>query len=294
MIPVGVLVMYGAIGVWLALLALSFKRRSFFAFFALGTVLMLALNVRYAIEGAGKSIAFFVGLYDVLHNLGVSDYGSSHALVACPPDNQCTVWGPTYQHHASWGVAFHQRFTDGNQKRIHLLNAHILFNSLAFVMMMVQLYIPGSGKHPRLHRWLGYVSLLLLAVGVSSACMLAAEHGSVVHYGGRLAMFGFWFMALCVCACVVMGMVAARRKDFAGHRRWMIRYAGALWGSFWLFRVLEFILGPLLRSHDAASILVCIWASAPLGIGIAELMRRGRRARPAALDEAQRAAVQGR
>ena len=43
--------------------------------------------------------------------------------------------------------------------------------------------------------------------------------------------------------------------------------------AFWLFRVMLFVLGPLLRDYEAANILVCIWLSAPLGILVAEVVR---------------------
>ena len=61
----------------------------------------------------------------------------------------------------------------------------------------------------------------------------------------------------------------------------MLRYAGSMWGAFWLFRVMEFVLGPLLRNYDTASILICIWFSAPLGILIAEVIRRREKRRAA-------------
>jgi hypothetical protein len=93
-------------------------------------------------------------------------------------------------------------------------------------------------------------------------------------------MYGFWFMSFCVYACVVMGLVAVKRKDFQAHRKWMTRYAGSLWGSYWIFRALELFLGPLLRSYDTASILICIWTTAPLGIIVAELTQMRRAAAP--------------
>jgi hypothetical protein len=64
-----------------------------------------------------------------------------------------------------------------------------------------------------------------------------------------------------------------------------------MWGAFWLFRVMEFVLGPLLRNFDTASILICIWFSAPLGILIAEFIRR-RAARSTALPARDRALPQ--
>lgn len=50
---------------------------------------------------------------------------------------------------------------------------------------------------------------------------------------------------------------------------------------------MEFVLGPLLRGYDTVSILICIWGSAPLGIVIAEFIRRwqSRQATPTALRE---------
>ena len=71
-----------------------------------------------------------------------------------------------------------------------------------------------------------------------------------------------------------MGVVTARRGDLASHRTWMIRFAGSMWGAFWLFRVMLVVTGPLLRNHESASILISIWFSAPLGIAIAEAFRR--------------------
>jgi len=279
-IPVAVIAFYGALVVWAGLLLLGLKQRSYGAFLVFGVALLVVLNARYAIDGAVDSIAFFIGIYDVLDNVGVSDVARAAALATCP-DNQCSVWGDRYTYHPSWGVAFHERFLQGSGLRTNLLYGHIFFNSLAFVLMMVQLFRPGNGSHPRQHRALGYVSLASLTIGVACACLLAAEHGDVTHYGGILSTLGFWFMGACVYACAIMGIVSIRRRDFGAHRKWMFRYAGSMWGAFWLFRVMEFVLGPLLRNHDAASILVCIWFSAPLGIALAELIRkRSTRAAP--------------
>ena len=54
----------------------------------------------------------------------------------------------------------------------------------------------------------------------------------------------------------------------------MIRFVGAMYGAFWLFRVLLIVTGPLLREWESASLLISIWASAPLGLVIADALRR--------------------
>jgi hypothetical protein len=96
-----------------------------------------------------------------------------------------------------------------------------------------------------------------------------------------MSTWGFYSMSLCVYVCAVVGIVKAVRGDSTAHRIWMIRFAGAMWGSFWLFRVMLFLLGPLLRNHEAAALLICIWFSAPLGVVIAEIARRKFDNRPA-------------
>lgn len=275
-VSVGVITFYAALVAWFGLLLLGFRQRRYGAFLVFGVVLMVVLNGRYFVEGAANSIAFFNGIYDVLHNAGVSQAAGAaapEALAACP-GNSCSVWGDRYHTHPSWGVAFYERFSSGNTGRANLLYGHIFFNSLAFVVMMVQLFRPGSGSRPQQHRVLGYVSLGSLTIGVVCACLLAAEHGTVGSYGGNLSTWGFWFMGLCVYVPAIMGIASARRRDFGAHRTWMFRYAGAMWGAFWLFRVMEFVLGPLLRNHNTLSILICIWFSAPLGIMLAEFIRR--------------------
>ncbi|NQV20194.1 MAG: DUF2306 domain-containing protein [Rhodospirillales bacterium] len=272
-LPFGVLAIYGALVVWVVLLIRDVKRRSFGPTLVFGIALLLVLNVRYLTDGAPGAIAFFVGIYDVLDNLGVAASEGAAALAPCA-NNACTVWGDLYLNHPSWGVAFYDRFLNGPELRTNLLYGHIIFNSIVFVLMHIQLARPGTGSNRGMHQVIGRTSFILLTIGTICAIWLASEHGSVVEYGGPLSMYGFWFMSLCVYGCAVMGVVAVRKGDTATHRIWMIRFAGSMWGAFWLFRIMLFVLGPLLRNWEAAALLICIWSSAPLGVLIAEVMGR--------------------
>ncbi len=211
----------------------------------------------------------------MLDNLGLRAGEGAAALATCP-NNACSVWGDTYLTHPSWGTAFHARFLSDAELRTYLLYAHQSFNSIVFVLMHVQLWRPGGvvGSNASSHKTIGRISFACLTVGTLCALWLASSHGSVSEYGGNLSMVGFWSMSLFVYGCAVMGVTAIRRGDRATHRIRMIRFAGAMWGAFWLFRVLLFVLGPLLRDYEAANILVCIWLSAPLGILIAAVVRR--------------------
>ena len=272
-LPFGVLAIYAALVVWAVLLVLGVKRRSFGPFLWFGIALLLVLNVRYFIDGAPDAIAFFVGIYDVLDNLGVAASEGAAALAPCP-ENACTVWGERYVNHPSWGVAFHDRFLNGPEFRTTLLYGHLGFNTIVFVLMHIQLLRPGTGSNPGLHRALGRVSFACLTIGTICAIWLASEHGPVTEYGGNLSVYGFYFMSLCVYGCAVMGVVSIRGGNADTHRIWMVRFVGSMWGAFWLFRVMLFVLGPLLRDYEAAALLICIWFSAPLGILIAEVARR--------------------
>ncbi len=267
----GILIFFGALAVWIGLFVLGVMRRSFGPFLIFGLALMLFLNVRYLLEGATDGIAFFIGIYDVMMNIGLAPGDTRAAVMACP-DNACTVWGERYQLHSAWGVAFYDRFATGPEFRSTLLYGHIAGNSLAFLLLHIQMVRPG-GQHGG-HRLLGWGTLMALSIGVFCAIWLASEHGGVVEYGSSMSAYGFYSMSFFVSICAIMGVVAIRGGDHAKHRIWMWRFAGSMWGSFWLFRVVLFVIDPLFRDAEAVAILICIWGSAPAGILIAEVIRR--------------------
>lgn len=272
--PIGVIAVYVALVVWLVLLVLGIRRRRYGWVIGFGIALMLVLNVRYLVEGATAGIAFFIGIYDVPINLGLAPPDAQPAGMAGCVDGRCSVWGDRFALHPSWGVAFYERFVVDAPLRTMLLYGHLFFNSLVFVLMHVQLLRTGSGPHRMAHKVLGRVSFLFLTLGVGCAVWLASEHGAVSQYGGRLAEFGFYSMSAFVYGSAIMGVFAIRSGDRSAHRIWMWRFVGTMWGSFWLFRVMLFVLDPLLRNHEAVALLICIWFSAPLGLLIAETVRR--------------------
>lgn len=271
--PLSVLTVYAALAVWAVLLLKGLRSQSYRPFLLFGVGLMLFLNIGYFVYGVPASIASFIGIYDVLINVGLEADTSAAAISKCA-DNACTVWGGTFVNHPAWGAAFYDRFANGPEFRSTLLYGHIAFNSIAFVLMHFQLFRPGYGENRASHRLIGRITFGSLTLSVICAAWLASQHGSVTEYGGRLAEYGFYSMAAFVYACAVMGIVKARAGDVDAHRVWMFRFMGSMWGSFWLFRVMLFVIDPLLRNYEAAAILICIWGSAPLGILIGEMIRR--------------------
>lgn len=278
-----VLGVYAALFVWAVVLVVGLRRKSYQPFLMFGILILLFLNGRYFVEGQTAAIAFFIGLYDVFDNLGLARDEGAPALAQCA-ENACTVWGDRYVNHPSWGVAFYDRFANASWLRANLLYVHIAFNSIAFVLMHYQLARPGTGDNRARHRVIGRISFAAVTLGTICAVWLASQHSSVSEYGGTMAMLGFYSMSAFVYGSAVMGVVTIRRGDAASHRIWMIRYAGAMWGAFWLFRVMLVVTGPLFRNYETVSLLLSIWLSAPLGILIAEGFRR--RSEQAALAQA--------
>lgn len=272
-LPLDVLAVYAALMIWLVLAVADFKKQSYTASMVFGIALVVVLNVRYLIEGSADGIAFFVSLYDVFDNLGLSAGETAPALTTCP-GNECSVWGDRYLNHPSWGAAFHDRFLNGPAFRSNLLYTHLTLNTIVFVLMHYQIVRPGTGSYQAIHRFLGRFSFACITIGTICAVWMASSHGTVGEYGGQLSQYGFYSMSLCVYSCAVMGVVAIRGGDAAAHRVWMIRFAGSMWGAFFLYRLMLFVTGPLLRDWESASFLISTWFSAPLGVLIADALRK--------------------
>ncbi|MGH1488151.1 MAG: DUF2306 domain-containing protein [Acidimicrobiales bacterium] len=280
--PIDLILVYGALAVWAALLVIGFRQKSYKPFLWMGLAIMVVMNVRYLISGVAVSIPAFVGIYDAFDNLGLASDEGAPALATCV-DNACSVWGDRYTNHSSWGVAFYDRFVNGPQSRRNMLYVHIFFNSVAFLLMHYQLARPGTGANRARHRLLGKVGFAAISLGTFFAVWLSTEHGSVSEYGGILSMVGFWSMSAFVYGTAIKGVLTARSGDVASHRVWMIRCLGSMWGAFWLFRVMLVVTGPLLRNYESASLLISIWFSAPLGLLIAESYLRRSAASPTRL-----------
>lgn len=268
-----VVIFYVAIIVWVGLLIFGLKTRKFRPFLGMGIALALLLNIGYFVNGQADSIAFFVSIYDVADNIGLGNPEAADALATCP-NNECSVWGDRYVNHPSWGVAFYDRFANGSAIRANMLYIHIFFNSVSFVLMHYLLFRPGFGADKKRHKMVGKVSFGFLTAGTIAALWMASEHASVNEYGGIMSQLGFYSMSFFVYGTAVMGIRKIRSGDHQSHRIWMIRHAGAMWGAFWLFRVMLVFTGPIFRGTEAVSLLLSIWLSAPLGIIIAEAARR--------------------
>merc|ERR1740121_1653982 len=188
--------------------------------------------------------------------------------------NNCSAIPFHYEFHATWAATFYTRFTSGIEAttRCAKLYAHVWMNTTAFIICLVQFHEPTRKKYLELHRKLGWLAIILVICGTTSALWLASEHGSEDLYGGYAVVVGWLSMAGTILGCLFQGLLAVLRKDIPEHKKWMTRFYGGMWGSFLVFRVL-FLFGGLFRWHKTLMILIAVWGSAPLGVAIAEWAR---------------------
>jgi uncharacterized membrane protein len=107
-----------------------------------------------------------------------------------------------------------------------MLYLHAGFAGIALVLSPLQLAGRLRATHPRVHRTIGRVVLVSIAVaGVAGAVL------SLVNEAGPIGTVGFGALALLWLACAAMALRRIRVRDVAGHRRWAVRtfaltYAG--------------------------------------------------------------------
>ncbi len=91
-LPFGVMSVFASLAVWAVLTVYAMMRGRYVPAILFGIALMLYLNIGYVLNGPAAAIANFVGIYDVLINLGLGDPAAAAAVAACP-DNACSAWG---------------------------------------------------------------------------------------------------------------------------------------------------------------------------------------------------------
>jgi uncharacterized membrane protein len=99
------------------------------------------------------------------------------------------------------------------------ITTHIFASALALLLGPLQFSTRLRQQLPTLHRWSGRVYLgIAVAVG-GAAGLYMSPHA----FGGALAKLGFAGLAIAWLSTGAKAFTAARARDFASHRRWMIR-----------------------------------------------------------------------
>jgi hypothetical protein len=98
------------------------------------------------------------------------------------------------------------------------MRLHALGGIFALILGPLQFLSVIRRKAPAIHRWTGRAYLLFVAVGSAGAFILALN-----PMGGAVTKFAFFMLAALWVFTTGMALISALRRDFASHRRWMIR-----------------------------------------------------------------------
>jgi uncharacterized membrane protein len=154
------------------------------------------------------------------------------------------------------------------------IRAHVLAAALALLIGPAQLSTSLRIRHPRWHRLLGRI-YLGVGVGIGGVAGLAmATHAS----GGAWARAGFAALAIAWLVSGARAYLAARAKDFAMHRRWMLRNFALSLAAVTLRLYLPAALAARIRFDDAYPVIA--WLCWVPNLIVAEwLLRRSGRGR---------------
>lgn len=118
-------------------------------------------------------------------------------------------------------------------------------------------------RRRRLHAWLGRVHVFAVVVLLVPSSLVMATR----PFGGWPAGLSFALLALATGLCAVMGVVRARQRRFAAHRRWMVRCYVLLCSAV-VLRLLSGAASLIGVDDPEAAYRVVAWASwvGPLAI----------------------------
>ncbi|MEC7763756.1 MAG: DUF2306 domain-containing protein [Pseudomonadota bacterium] len=267
---IGILLFYLALAFWIPLFFWSQRKRTWLPFFIYGMIFTIILNGRYVVEGMEGGITFFTGIFDVIAHIGVPEGEQVTALTSCE-GNACSVL-QQYDTHPSWAVAFYDRFMQGSNFRSALLYGHIIFNTIALVTGTVQIFRPG-GKYTG-HKMVGRISVVSVVISLTCAGILTSELTDVTAYGHWWTTLGLYFLALNALIPAGIGVAKIMRKDYEGHRIWMWRYVGAIWGAYWIFRAEMMLVDLFIKDAEGFTLAIPSWTGGLIGIALAEYIRR--------------------
>ena len=274
-ISYAVVTFYASLVLWLGTLVSGLRKTTGFGpFFIVGLCIMLSLNLRYVFEGAAGGLTLIVSIYDVVANIGLKEGDELPVTMSTCEGNHCTLWGDTYKAHSEWTVVLYERFLKGPEMSRKLLYGHLVLNTVAMVLMHLQMFRPGGRKGGEWHAVIGRIWFVCLTISIACACALATEHVSVKEYGGQVSTWGFYSMSATVWIPAALAVREIRNGNVSNHRVWMFRHAGAIWGAFYGFRLAMLVIEPLLRNYQLAAWLIATYFSAPVGFLGGEIIRR--------------------
>ena len=200
----------------------------------------MIFSFRYWYLPIDIAAGMFAGIYDPFYNMfpGMA----AKEMIPCTANAyQCSVLYFDYPKHVAWTIALFDGYT------LHawipqFLKVHILFNALAICLLPWQLWLMQRGQ-VQTHRVVGRIIGISAVLGTSVGWWISLRaHRHIQAYGGVLSILAFGTMWAGVVVPATLGYICIKKKDIENHRKWMIRFFGALFGAFFFWRIEALVL----------------------------------------------------
>ena len=200
----------------------------------------MIFSFRYWYLPIDIAAGMFAGIYDPFYNMfpGMA----AKEMIPCTANAyQCSVLYFDYPKHVAWTIALFDGYT------LHawipqFLKVHILFNAIAICLLPWQLWLMQRGK-VHTHRVVGRIIGISAVLGTSVGWLISLRaHRHIQAYGGVLSILAFGTMWAGVVVPATLGYICIKKKDIENHRKWMIRFFGALFGAFFFWRIEALVL----------------------------------------------------
>lgn len=96
---------------------------------------------------------------------------------------------------------------------------HVFTSMFALAAGLTQFSTRLRARWPALHRRVGWLYIVNVCLVTGPASLVMARYAN----GGRTSRVAFCLLALLWMGTTAMGLVTARRRDWEGHREWMVR-----------------------------------------------------------------------
>lgn len=146
---------------------------------------------------------------------------------------------------------------------------HIFSGPVVLLCGLILLSERVRRRYGRLHRVLGRIQVVVLLLLVVPSSLVMSRHA----FGGWPAGLSFALLTAATASCAVMGVVHARGRRYAEHRRWMLRCYVLICSAVAL-RLLSGAAGLLGVPSPEGAYIVAAWGSWLLPLAACELMCR--------------------
>ena len=200
----------------------------------------MIFSFRYWYLPIDIAAGMFAGIYDPFYNM-FPGMAAKEMIPCTANEYQCSVLYFDYPKHVAWTIALFDGYT------LHawipqFLKVHILFNALAICLLPWQLWLMQRGQ-VQTHRVVGRIIGISAVLGTSVGWWISLRaHRHIQAYGGVLSILAFGTMWAGVVVPATLGYICIRKRDIENHRKWMIRFFGALFGAFFFWRIEALVL----------------------------------------------------